>query len=167
MVGSVKALPWTANLTAALSRRIEARRLSHALMISGPSGVGKLKLTEHVVASLLDMPAPQELADAAQSAPDLMLVVPEEKKTSISIDQIRELGQWMTLSSHGPSGKVAVIVPAESMTIAAANALLSNLHGFCVGGVTVPTSSAWNHRGTALRLLRIITTSCTRQQQPR
>ncbi|MEM6819669.1 MAG: hypothetical protein AAF578_12875 [Pseudomonadota bacterium] len=121
------ALPWTADLSTALSRRIEARRLSHALLISGPSGVGKQRLTEHVVASLLDMPAPQELAVAVQSAPDLMLVVPEEKKTTISIDQVRELGQWMTLSSHGPSGKVAVIVPAESMTIAAANALLKTL----------------------------------------
>ncbi len=127
MVGSMTPFPWIVDVYESLTQRIETGRLSHALLVSGPSGVGKRQLAEHLVSSLLGLPAPQRLDLAMQSVPDLMVVAPEEKKTTISVDQVRELGQWMTLSSHGQSGKVAVIVPAESMTIAAANALLKTL----------------------------------------
>lgn len=127
MVGSMTSFPWTADVSESLTQRIETGRLSHALLVSGPSGVGKIQLAEHLVSSLLGLPAPQKLELAKQSVPDLVVVTPEEKKTTISVDQIRELGQWMTLSSHGQAGKVAVVVPAESMTIAAANALLKTL----------------------------------------
>jgi DNA polymerase III subunit delta' len=53
----------------------------------------------------------------------------KEKKKSkeIKIDQVRELAQFMTLSTHRDGFRVLVIYPAETMNLAAANALLKTL----------------------------------------
>jgi DNA polymerase III subunit delta' len=53
----------------------------------------------------------------------------KEKKKSkeIKIDQVRELAQFMTLSTHRDGFRVLLIYPAETMNLAAANALLKTL----------------------------------------
>lgn len=53
----------------------------------------------------------------------------KEKKKSkeIKIDQVRELSTFMTLSTHRDGFRVLVIYPAETMNLAAANALLKTL----------------------------------------
>ncbi len=82
---------------------------------------------------------------AAESHPDLRWVVPEadelvsgeepERSSSksrkpsrdIRIDQVRSLQAWMSVGAHQGGWKIAVIVPAESMNTATANALLKTL----------------------------------------
>jgi DNA polymerase III subunit delta' len=53
----------------------------------------------------------------------------KEKKKSkeIKIDQVRELAQFMTLSTHRDGFRVLIIYPAETMNLAAANSLLKTL----------------------------------------
>ena len=53
----------------------------------------------------------------------------KEKKKSkqIKIDQVRELSGFMTLSTHRDGFRVLLIYPAETMNLAAANALLKTL----------------------------------------
>jgi len=53
----------------------------------------------------------------------------KEKKKSkeIKIDQVRELAHFMTLSTHRDGFRVLLIYPAETMNLAAANALLKTL----------------------------------------
>jgi len=54
---------------------------------------------------------------------------PKDKKKSkeIKIDQVRALADFMTLSTHRDGFRVLVIHPAETMNMAAANALLKTL----------------------------------------
>jgi DNA polymerase-3 subunit delta' len=58
---------------------------------------------------------------------DLRWVSPPEDKSSIGIDQIRELVADIGLTSYKGKGKVAVIEPAQLMTTNAANSLLKTL----------------------------------------
>ena len=63
----------------------------------------------------------------AGSHPDFLSLQPEEKSKFIKVDQIRSLCESMAKTSQQGGWKVAVIFPAETMNIAASNALLKSL----------------------------------------
>jgi DNA polymerase-3 subunit delta' len=52
---------------------------------------------------------------------------PEKKSTQITIEQVREIGQLVALSTHRDGHRVVLIHPADAMNQAAANALLKTL----------------------------------------
>jgi len=126
-------------------RRIEAARasgrLGHAWLIVGPRGVGKINLARVVAERLLTgetaPPAVLAAADAAAAMrdrhlpadhhPDLHWVFPEEDKHTISIDQIRAVGEELGLKAYAGAAKVVIIEPADVMTTPAANSLLKML----------------------------------------
>ncbi|MFH1631762.1 MAG: hypothetical protein ABIA47_01915 [bacterium] len=67
------------------------------------------------------------VSDQVLSAnPDITIVKPSEKG-SISVDDIRNLRERLSMFSFGKSKKIAIIEDAEAMTIAAQNALLKTL----------------------------------------
>ena len=53
----------------------------------------------------------------------------KEKKKSreIKIEQVRDIADFMTLSTHRDGFRVLLVHPAETMNLAAANALLKTL----------------------------------------
>lgn len=107
----------------------EQGRLPHAVMLTGPVGVGKRAAAAWI--------ATQKLGIGADSIPqypyirplhaDLRWLEPPEDKTGILIDQIRALVDDFSLTSYEGHGKVAVIEPANAMTNNAANSLLKTL----------------------------------------
>ena len=106
--------------------------LPHALLLSGPRGVGKTLVTEALANTLLisqhqGEPSRITALIEAGTHPDLIQIMPEAGKKTISVDQIRYLGERLSLTPHLGELKIAVINPAESMTIQAANALLKTL----------------------------------------
>lgn len=142
-------LPWH---QAELHRILgEGTRLPHALLIRGPSGIGKLEFAQTVAKALLCEGSKGAAAACGHCAacvwvdershPDLRLVEPESlfereeeeggdrKKASvqISVDQIRELAEFVNLSSHRGRAKVVLIHPAEALNPSAGNALLKGL----------------------------------------
>jgi DNA polymerase-3 subunit delta' len=54
-------------------------------------------------------------------------VFPEEDKHSISVDQIRAIGEVLALKAYAGGAKVVIIEPADAMTVQAANSLLKTL----------------------------------------
>ncbi len=115
--------PWLEGLLGSLSQAHAKGRLGHGLLLAGPRGLGKLCLAQRLAAELLGLGQ----GDAPQFHPDYHAVQPPEGKTNLGVDQIRELCAGLGLTSHGGGAKVAVLSPAESMTLSAANALLKTL----------------------------------------
>jgi DNA polymerase-3 subunit delta' len=144
--------PWQMTMWARL--QAERAHLPHALLLYGKSGTGKLDFARQLAQSLLcQSPAadglPCRQCQACtwfeqQGHPDFRLVSPTagiEPKTDeeggdrkpakvskyIVIDQIRELTDFVSLTSHQAGLRIVAIAPAERMNAAAANALLKTL----------------------------------------
>ena len=112
-------------------------RLAHALLLSGASGLGKRQFASALVDVLLC--TDKSSTDAAcgrckgctlrgaGNHPDLFRLVPEEGKNSIGVDAARELSGFLTMTSFAGGYKVAVVDPADIMTVNAANSLLKTL----------------------------------------
>ncbi|MCX7121037.1 MAG: hypothetical protein NTZ67_04595 [Gammaproteobacteria bacterium] len=64
---------------------------------------------------------------SANTHPDFLMISPEEKSKIIKIDQIRELTEKISRTSHAGGYQVIIISPADSMPVQAANALLKTL----------------------------------------
>src|SRR5262249_20615802 len=146
MNGYKSALPWhTETLRALLGRR---DRLHHAMLVRGQEGIGKLHFARAAAQALLCEQPKAGLACGACTAcnwfeqgshPDFRLLQPEslaespapgeggegrERKPSvqIAVDRVRELTDFLNLSSHRGGVRVTLIHPAESLNPNAANA---------------------------------------------
>ena len=147
------ALPWHRE---ALARLLADRdRLPHALLVHGPTGIGKVLFGRALAAAVLcESPRPEGACGTCPSChwfsqgnhPDFREILPEaavdddegeaeaegakaEKAKSlvIKIDQVRAVADFMALSTHRAGYRVLLVHPAEAMQPASANALLKTL----------------------------------------
>jgi len=104
-------------------------RLPHAIMLTGPRGIGKRSAAAWLARKRLELPV-AELPEYPLEMPghaDLRWLTRIEDKHSIGIDQIRRLVADLSLTSYAGGGKVAVVEAADIMTTSAANSLLKTL----------------------------------------
>jgi DNA polymerase-3 subunit delta' len=152
--------PWHAPAWTRLTRDLS--RLPHALLISGLVGLGKTALALRLAQALLCEHPERDPVDAcgvcpgcqllrAGTHPDLLRVEPDEGKSQIAIDQIRELGTELSLRPHQASRKIAVISPADAMNISAANSLLKVLEEPPSGSHLLLVSSATSRLPATVR----------------
>ena len=130
-------LPWHDAPWARIHAARAAGRMPHAILLTGPQGLGKVKFAHRLAAALVCTgPDPQGEACGrcaacrqrqAGSHPDLHVVQPAEPGKMIKIDAIRELGARSVLAAQEQGFRVFLIAPAEAMNRAAANALLKTL----------------------------------------
>ena len=137
----IDSLPWLADIKGQLSALLSAGKCSHALLVHGSKGTGRRQLALWLAETMLGVDPLRALRAASNEDsagaghPDLCIIQPltdkktQKTKKSIGIDQIREtlIDEFLHLTSHGNSGRLVVIWPAESMTIDAANCLLKSL----------------------------------------
>ena len=129
--------PWQDVLWQGLISRLQAGRLPHALLLTGPAGLGKRHFADCFAHAIL---CESQLDDGtacgscrgcllmeAGSHPDYLRVEPEEEGKGIGIDKIRELASFQALKSQYGRQRVIQLQPADRLNINAANALLKTL----------------------------------------
>lgn len=110
-------------------------RLPHALLFTGPEGVGKYCVARALVAW---MQCEQRADDAcgvcracrqvaAGTHPDVQLVTVAAGKKEIGVDRIREVKRFMQLRPVQAGAKLVILDEAHRLTVAAQNALLKTL----------------------------------------
>jgi len=133
-------LPWLVDIKDQLSTLLSTGKCSHALLVHGREGTGRRQLVLWLAETMLGVDPLRAVGATNDDTgggghPDLCIIQPltdkktQKTKKSISIEQIREtlINKFLHLTSHGNSGRLVVIWPAESMTIDAANCLLKSL----------------------------------------
>jgi DNA polymerase-3 subunit delta' len=134
-------LPWQRDAWSRLQLRRQRDALPHALLLAGPSGLGKRDFMRLLVQGLLceqpddGMPCHRCrscLLFVAGTHPDYVPLSFGLRKDGVTrgeivVDQIRELSQRLSMSSQFGGWQVASIDPADAMNAAAANALLKTL----------------------------------------
>jgi DNA polymerase-3 subunit delta' len=130
---------------------LQRRALPHALLFRGREGTGKLDFVRKLAQSLACSSPVDEAACgecqscrwfAAGAHPDYRELIPEalqpanaegaragERKPSqqISVDEVRDLHDFVNLTAHQTGAKTIVVYPAETLNVNAANALLKSL----------------------------------------
>lgn len=127
--------PWLTKHWSFFLQRLEDNKLAHALLIEGPADSGKSALASAMVAKLLCREEQPEACGQCRSCkllaggahPDRFNLQPQEDSDVIKVDQVRALIASLNLTSSISARKVACIQPAQSMNLAAANALLKCL----------------------------------------
>lgn len=124
--------PWHDTAWREFEAALEAGRLSHAFLIEGPQGLGKLHLAFRMAARVLDVPWPVADPPVPLPHPDLMWVTLDtddegKQKKQIGIQQIRDACANLAMTSFSGGWKVAVVWPAEQLNPHSANALLKTL----------------------------------------
>ncbi len=133
--------PWQQRAYAHAIAALDGGRLSHALLVSGVHGLGKVELARALAHRLL-CPQPQAgfacgqcrscKLIAANTHPDFLeeTLEPNDKgdlRREILIAQIRRLCDALVLTPQIANGQVALIHPADALNRNAANALLKTL----------------------------------------
>ncbi|MBM4015558.1 MAG: AAA family ATPase [Planctomycetes bacterium] len=145
-----------------LMERTASRRLPHALLFLGPTGVGKRTLAQALVAQHFCA-----TGDGCGSCgdcgallrgnhPGLLTVAVAAGKSSISIEQVQKLAHDLSLSAQDERGRMTLLLGADRMTAAAQDALLKTLEEPRPGNVLVLTAT----RGDAV--LPTIRSRCQR-----
>ncbi|MEO5346988.1 MAG: DNA polymerase III subunit delta' [Magnetococcus sp. YQC-9] len=127
-------------IVARLRQALALGRPGHAWLFHGPEGIGKRAVAMAWIQSLF---CAQPVRDGTGVAgcgvclscrkcvegnhPDLRILTVEEKKSRISVEQVRDLTRFMAFTPMESAWKAAIIDDAAWMNDAAANALLKTL----------------------------------------
>lgn len=122
--------PWQED---AWRRLPQNHALAHALLISGPYGIGKTAFAHHLGMRLV---CEQDRACGVCRActfarkgdhPDILIIRADEGKAEITVDHARALNTFLALTPHLGKRRVSIIEAADQLNRSAANALLKTL----------------------------------------
>lgn len=147
--------PWQLAQWRSLTARLSSDRMPHALLLTGPAGMGKRLFGEALAQALL-CESRQEGGGcgacrgchllATGSHPDFLRIEPEEEGKEIGISRIRDAAEFQALKAQFGPYKVLLLHPADRLTANAANALLKTLEEPTAGTVLILVTD----RGNAL-----------------
>jgi DNA polymerase-3 subunit delta' len=128
--------PWLDKAATQLQRARVNQRMPHALLLHEAPGAGGELFATYAAQLLLCTGATPACGQcrscqrvARNEHPDYRIIVPdpELKLGQISVEQVRDLGEQLALSSHEGAGTCVLIKPAHALNRFSANALLKTL----------------------------------------
>jgi DNA polymerase III subunit delta' len=133
----LKVYPWQKNQWQQLQLSRQGARFHHALLLTGPNGIGLGHFARCLSASLVCANPGADLSQCGEckscvlhkagNHPDIRLIEPEEEGKQITVPVIRGLIDFINLKSQYGRYKLTIINPAETMNRHAANTLLKTL----------------------------------------
>lgn len=130
-------LPWHQEMWDRLQGARQAKRLPHALLLSGAEGLGKHRFAKALAHSLFCDSVTEGGRPCGScrgchlfqigNHPDFLHIEPDEPGKAIKVDMIRALVDKGVLTAQAGGYKVILIEPADAMNTAAANSLLKTL----------------------------------------
>lgn len=130
-------LPWHQNQWQLISSAIAGDKLHHALLLTGPEGIGLGHFANLLASSLLchQPDTAGHMCGECKSCilfkagthPDLMLLEPEEAGKQLKVELIRDLVVFMQHTNQYGRKKLAIIDPTDAMNRSSANSLLKTL----------------------------------------
>lgn len=146
--------PWQHDIWQHLIGRYQAGTLPHALLVVGGTGLGKLDFAIQLAHVLLckNRGTQESLLCACGSCracrllaagthPDYYPVFPEQEGKAITVDRVRQITQFFTLTSQYAGHKIVIVSPAESMNKFSANSLLKTLEEPTAGALLILVTS--------------------------
>lgn len=127
---------WLAPAISSLHDAAVRDRFPHALLVHDSPGAGGDWLAMWAASLVLCLrPATEAPCGRCQGCtrvanvqhPDLQRVVPTDESRQLRIEQVRELAEELSLTSHRGGYKVGILSPADTLNRFAANALLKTL----------------------------------------
>ncbi len=129
--------PWLSDQWQQLLKQRDCNAIHHALLLTGAEGLGKKDCAYAFAQLLLCQHSDQQpqACGHCQSCrwfnegvhPDVFNITLEEKASTIKVDQIRQLTEKLSQTAHCGDYQVVIIHPADTLSLAAANALLKTL----------------------------------------
>ncbi len=129
--------PWQEQQWQRSLNYLDSLRLAHAVLITGPSSIGKLEFCLSLIQRMnCTQPSVKNYACGkcnnchlfqARTHPDVRMINVDELTDQIKVDDIREINNFMVLSRQCGTYKIACINCADHMNVNAANALLKTL----------------------------------------
>lgn len=129
--------PWQTALWQQVSAAWVTQHLPHALILTGPLGLGQAEFATNLASAMLCETRGNHLdicghckscyLTRAGNHPDLKIIGQEDEGRQIKVEQIRDLIEFINLSSHYGQYKIVIIDPADHMNKSAANTLLKTL----------------------------------------
>ncbi|MBX3708856.1 MAG: DNA polymerase III subunit delta' [Gammaproteobacteria bacterium] len=163
--------PWQKEQWQQLLRYKQENRLPHALLFAGAAGIGKAYFAENFIRAQLcqsgvftqvtGVPADKCECHACRlilgkAHPNVLWVEPEKEESTIKIDQIRHVADFVNQTSLQGECRIVLINPANHMNTNAANALLKTLEEPSAGAIIILISDQISH------LLATIRSRCQR-----
>ncbi|MFP8968405.1 DNA polymerase III subunit delta' [Pokkaliibacter sp. CJK22405] len=127
--------PWQLNSWSELVQRASSNRLPHALLLTGPEGIGKQVFADYLAKGFVCSSPSIEPCGVCKSCqlishqthPDKLTLLPEGAANVIKVDAIRQVSHFINETAQQANGKVVVVTQAERLNVQAANALLKSL----------------------------------------
>ncbi len=118
-----------------LRRSLRSSKTAHSYLFEGVPGSGRKKTAMTLIQALFCKALPDDACGVCASCrkiengnhADIHHIAPLPDKRDISIDQLRELQQILSLRPYEAPRKACIIDPAERMSVNAANSLLKTL----------------------------------------
>lgn len=119
------------SISISLIENFENNKLHHGLLLSGIKGIGKAEFAHSLATRILISSSSNTHEDLnkikAGTHPDLLIIKKEEKKRDIVVDAVREMTDFLSLTSSISKYKVIIIDAIDDLNKNSSNAILKTL----------------------------------------
>jgi DNA polymerase-3 subunit delta' len=106
-------------------------KLHHGLLFSGNKGIGKASFALDLATQIILSSSPNQNDDLkkiqSNSHPDLLIIKKDDKKRDITVDAVREITQFLSLTAAISKHRVIIIDALDDLNRSSNNAILKTL----------------------------------------